>query len=76
MLFFITSRNGINSKRKTEAIQEKVNSDPIKRNEYLKKMLERAKWRRENKIEKSIGDSSDRGNDRMKWKKWKDRNLE
>lgn len=63
---------GLTSAEKQKRYRERINADPAKREEYLRKMRERARRRRDLKIDKLINDLSERGK-RQRRKEWRDR---
>ncbi|CAH0560416.1 unnamed protein product [Brassicogethes aeneus] len=63
---------GPTSAEKQRRYRERINADPEKREEYLRKMRERAHNRRITKIDKQIGDLSERSKIKQR-KEWRDR---
>lgn len=59
--FYFHRKMALTPAEKQRRYRERINADENKRSEYLKKMRERAKMRRELKLDKSVKDMSERG---------------
>lgn len=71
-MLFNVGNMALTPAEKQRRYRERINANAEKREVYLKKMRDRAKTRRELKIEKSIEDLSERGK-RQRRKEWRER---